>query len=74
MLTGFKQEMAALLSRRILEVYDLEHEPATEVPPRRELGDLAFPAPLHLRAGAQKEPAVHRRGARRRARGTLLGA
>jgi len=56
MLTGFKQELAALLSRRILEVYDLEHEPAIEVPPRRELGDLAFPAPLHLARALRKSP------------------
>jgi arginyl-tRNA synthetase len=56
MLTGFKQELAALLSRRIQEVYDLEHEPAIEVPPRRELGDLAFPAPLHLAREVKKNP------------------
>ncbi|MGB6851749.1 MAG: arginine--tRNA ligase [Thermoanaerobaculia bacterium] len=56
MLTGFKQELAALLSRRILEVYDLEHDPAIEVPPRRELGDLAFPAPLHLAREVRKSP------------------
>ena len=54
MLTGIKQELAALLARRILEVYDLEHEPTIEVPPRRELGDLAFPAPLHLARAAQE--------------------
>ncbi|TNF76246.1 MAG: arginine--tRNA ligase [Acidobacteria bacterium] len=56
MLSAYKQELASLLSRRIREVYDLEHEPAIEVPPRRELGDLAFPAPLHLAREVKKNP------------------
>jgi arginyl-tRNA synthetase len=51
-----RQELSAVLARRIREVYGVEHAPVVEVPPRRELGDLAYPAPLHLARELKKNP------------------
>ncbi len=51
-----KAELSRLLATRIRELYGVEHEPVVEVPPRRELGDLAFPAPLHLARQLKKPP------------------
>jgi arginyl-tRNA synthetase len=51
-----KEELSAALASRIREVYGVEHTPVVEVPPRRELGDLAYPAPLHLARELKKAP------------------
>ncbi|MEE8526653.1 MAG: arginine--tRNA ligase [Thermoanaerobaculia bacterium] len=51
-----KAELAALLSRRILEVFEVEHQPSVQTPPRRDLGDVAFPAALHLAKTLRRKP------------------
>ena len=56
MLQRFRQELAAAVGARIRELYDVEHRPVVEIPPRRELGDLAFPAALHLARELKKPP------------------
>ena len=56
MLQPIKRNLARLLARRIHELYGVEHEPVVEVPPRRELGDVAFPAPLHLAKALKRKP------------------
>ena len=48
MLFAWKQTLSAQLAGRIRDRFGIEHRPVAEVPPRRSLGDLAFPAPLHL--------------------------
>ncbi len=47
-----KQEMARAIQAR----FGVEHDPVLEVPPRRELGDLAFPAALQLARTLKKNP------------------
>ncbi len=47
-----KREMARAISAR----FGVEHDPVLEVPPRRDLGDLAFPAPLQLARTLKKNP------------------
>ena len=56
MLQRFRQELVAAVGARIREVYGVEHQPMVEIPPRRELGDLAFPAALHLARELKKSP------------------
>ncbi len=56
MLSAFRDEAAAALAATIRRLYDLEHQPVVEMPPRRELGDLAFPAALHLARELRKPP------------------
>ena len=56
MLKGLKFELAAALSRHIHVTFGVDHEPVVEVPPRRALGDLAFPAPLHLARTLRRRP------------------
>ena len=56
MWAAVKTELTGLLGARIRELYGVEHDPVVEVPPRRELGDLAFPAPLHLARQLKKAP------------------
>ncbi|HEX9671713.1 MAG TPA: arginine--tRNA ligase, partial [Thermoanaerobaculia bacterium] len=51
-----KRELAAEMARAIRELYGVEHEPLLEVPPRRELGDLAFPAALQLARVLKRPP------------------
>ena len=48
--------LAAAIADRIRELYGVQHEPVVEVPPRRELGDLAFPAALHLARELRRKP------------------
>jgi arginyl-tRNA synthetase len=48
MLQPLKSALAERLRTAIAEVYGVEHHPVVEMPPRRELGDLALPAALHL--------------------------
>ena len=56
MLSELKTELSERIAERISELFDLEHEPVVEVPPRRELGDLAFPAALHLARELRRKP------------------
>ncbi|HET9765396.1 MAG TPA: arginine--tRNA ligase [Thermoanaerobaculia bacterium] len=56
MWAALEGELVALLAARIRELYGVEHAPVVEVPPRRELGDFAFPAPLHLARQLKKPP------------------
>jgi arginyl-tRNA synthetase len=56
MWAALESELKALLAARIRELYGVEHAPVVEVPPRRELGDFAFPAPLHLARQLKKPP------------------
>ena len=56
MLASFKRELAARLGERIQALFGVEHQPAIEIPPRRELGDLAFPAALHLARTLKRDP------------------
>lgn len=56
MLAGIKHDLAQRLASKIRRVYGIEHDPYLEVPPRRELGDLAAPAALHLARELRKAP------------------
>ena len=56
MLTGVKSELAAALATVIEESFGVDHDPIVEIPPRRELGDLAFPAPLQLARVLKRPP------------------
>lgn len=56
MLAVLKQSLAQELARTIRARFEIDHEPSVETPPRRELGDLAFPAPLHLARALKKNP------------------
>jgi arginyl-tRNA synthetase len=58
MWAALEGELKTLLAARIRELYGVEHAPVVEVPPRRELGDFAFPAPLHLAKQLKKPPRV----------------
>jgi arginyl-tRNA synthetase len=56
MLMSLKAELSALLASRVHELYDLDITPVPETPPRRELGDLAFPTGLHLSRTLKRAP------------------
>ena len=56
MLSDFKSELSRLLADRIETLFGVEYEPIVEVPPRRELGDLAYPAALHLARILKRNP------------------
>jgi arginyl-tRNA synthetase len=56
MLGALRRDLVQRLSDRIRETYGAEHTPVVETPPRRELGDLAFPAPLHLARILKQSP------------------
>ena len=56
MLSALKRELAAGLAATIRERWGVEHDPIAELAPRRELGDLAFPAPLQLARALQQAP------------------
>jgi arginyl-tRNA synthetase len=51
-----KVELRELLAHRIRDLYGLEISPEPETPPRRELGDLAFPTGLHLSRTLKRAP------------------
>ena len=53
-----KAQVAGAIRSAILAAFDLDHEPVIETPPRRELGDLACPSPLHLAKTLRKPPRV----------------
>ena len=56
MLSDFKSDLSRLLADRIEALFGVEYEPIVEVPPRRELGDLAYPAALHLARTLKRNP------------------
>ena len=56
MLAVVKGELAERLSSVIRRLYGVEHDPVLEIPPRRELGDLAAPVALHLARELKKAP------------------
>src|SRR5436190_14024184 len=51
-----RSELQGIVREAIRTRFGVDHEPVVEVPPRRELGDLAFPAPLHLARQLKKPP------------------
>jgi arginyl-tRNA synthetase len=56
MLQPLRAELAERLRKTIAELYGVAHEPVVEMPPRRELGDLALPAALHLARELKSRP------------------
>jgi|CXWL01.1.fsa_nt_gi arginyl-tRNA synthetase len=56
MFAALKQELSARLAACILERYGVDHQPVAETPPRRELGDIAFPVGLHLARTLRLKP------------------
>ncbi len=56
MLREWKRNLSASLGEEIARRYSIEHLPVAEIPPRRALGDLAFPAPLHLARTLRRKP------------------
>ncbi len=54
--SDLKRQLSAGLADHIRTTLDVEHSPVAEVPPRRELGDLAFPAALHLARELKRKP------------------
>ena len=55
-LEAIKQELRQAVAGAINETFGVEHDPVVEIPPRRELGDLAFPAGLHLARVLKRNP------------------
>jgi arginyl-tRNA synthetase len=55
-LAAWKQRLGDSLAVAIRAAFGVEHAPVVEIPPRRALGDLAFPAPLHLAKGLGRKP------------------
>jgi len=51
-----KKELGEGLARTIRDRFGVEHAPVLEVPPRRELGDLATPAALQLARVLKRKP------------------
>ncbi|HXO21438.1 MAG TPA: arginine--tRNA ligase [Thermoanaerobaculia bacterium] len=51
-----KQELAEELARTIRDRFGVDHRPVLEVPPRRELGDLASPAAMQLARLLKRSP------------------
>jgi arginyl-tRNA synthetase len=51
-----KKELSDGLAKTIRERFSVEHAPVLEVPPRRELGDLASPAALQLARILKRKP------------------
>ncbi|HEX9800771.1 MAG TPA: arginine--tRNA ligase, partial [Thermoanaerobaculia bacterium] len=56
MLATWKHRLAGELAATLRALYGVDHAPVAEVPPRRALGDLAFPAALHLAKSLGREP------------------
>ncbi len=51
-----EKELATHLRQHIEAVFGVEHDPVVQMSPRRELGDLAFPAALHLAKVLRRKP------------------
>jgi arginyl-tRNA synthetase len=56
MLRGLKIELQGRIAQLLRERFSIDHAPVMEVPPRRELGDLASPVALHLARELKKKP------------------
>jgi arginyl-tRNA synthetase len=56
MWTEMKTHLAGEIARAIKESFGVEHAPVLEVPPRRELGDLASPAGMQLARTLKRNP------------------
>jgi len=56
MWTELRDELAREVARAIQERFGVTHRPVVEVPPRRELGDFASPAPLQLARTLKRNP------------------
>ena len=56
MWTELKNRLSAELAVTIREHFGVEHTPVLEVPPRRELGDLASPAAMQLARVLKRNP------------------
>ena len=56
MWTELKAQLAGEIARAIRETFGVDHQPALEVPPRRELGDLASPAAMQLARALKRNP------------------
>ncbi len=56
MWTELRDELARELARAIQERFGVAHRPVIEVPPRRELGDLATPAAMQLARTLKRPP------------------
>ncbi|HET9213024.1 MAG TPA: arginine--tRNA ligase [Thermoanaerobaculia bacterium] len=56
MWTELKTRLAGELARVIREKLGVEHAPVLEVPPRRDLGDLASPAAMQLARSLKRNP------------------
>ncbi len=56
MLAGIKTALVQELGRVIQEAFAVADPPVIEVPPRRELGDLACPSALHLARALKRRP------------------
>jgi arginyl-tRNA synthetase len=56
MWTELKTQLAGEVARAIRESFGVEHAPGLEVPPRRELGDLASPAGMQLARSLKRNP------------------
>src|SRR5947208_191769 len=51
-----KRELAQAVGRAVGELFGVEHDALIEVPPRRELGDLASPAAMQLARILKRKP------------------
>jgi arginyl-tRNA synthetase len=56
MLSALKRQVAAGLAETIRDLFAVDHAPLVEVPPRRDLGDLAFPGALQLARQVRRPP------------------
>jgi arginyl-tRNA synthetase len=56
MWTELRQDLAREIARTIEERFGVAYAAALEVPPRRELGDLASPAPMQLARTLKRNP------------------
>ncbi|HVS16757.1 MAG TPA: arginine--tRNA ligase [Thermoanaerobaculia bacterium] len=56
MLRRLKAELQGRIAGALRERFAVDHTPVMEVPPRRELGDLASPVALHLARELQRKP------------------
>jgi arginyl-tRNA synthetase len=56
MWTELKAQLAGELARTVRERFGVEHQPVLEIPPRRELGDLASPAGMQLARILKRNP------------------
>ncbi len=56
MFAAWKRELTAGLAEAIRTTFGVDHAPVAEIPPRRALGDLAFPAALHLARTLRRKP------------------